>query len=100
MAVRSAFPAHRYAQDELARAYAALAGGLRPSQRVLLERLYANAGVATRHTVLPVEEYAALAAPGAALANDRYIEEATALGERALRSALASGGLEPPRWTC
>ena len=95
MAVRSAFPAHRYAQDELARAYAALAGGLRPSQRVLLERLYANAGVATRHTVLPVEEYAALAAPGAALANDRYIEEATALGERALRSALASGGLEP-----
>jgi len=44
---------------------------------------------------LPVEEYAALAAPGAPLANDRYIEEATALGERALRSALASGGLEP-----
>ena len=65
MAVRSAFPAHRYPQDELARAYAAIAGGLRPSQRVLLERLYANADVATRHTVLPVEEYAALAAPGA-----------------------------------
>ena len=44
---------------------------------------------------MPVEEYAGLAAPGAALANDRYIEEATALGERALRSALASAGLEP-----
>jgi alkylresorcinol/alkylpyrone synthase len=94
MAVRSAFPAHRYPQDDLASAYAAIAGGLRPSQRILLERLYANAEVATRHTVLPVEEYAGLAAPGAALANDRYIEEATALGERALRSALASAGLE------
>jgi alkylresorcinol/alkylpyrone synthase len=95
MAVRSAFPAHRYPQDELARAYAAIAGGLRPAQRVLLERLYANADVATRHTVLPVEEYGGLSAPGAAFANDRYIEEATALGERALRSALASAGLEP-----
>jgi alkylresorcinol/alkylpyrone synthase len=95
MAVRSAFPVHRYPQEELAGAYAAIARGLRPSQRVLLERLYANAEVATRHTVLPVEEYAGLSAPGAALANDRYIEEATALGERALRSALASAGLEP-----
>jgi alkylresorcinol/alkylpyrone synthase len=99
MAVRSAFPAYRYPQDELARQYAAIAAGLRPSQRILLNRLYANAEVATRHTVLPVDEYAALAeladTGGAALANDRYIEEATALGERALRSALASAGLEP-----
>ena len=99
MAVRSAFPAYRYPQDELARQYAAIAAGLRPSQRILLDRLYANAEVATRHTVLPVDEYAALAelagTGGAALANDRYIEEATALGERALRSALASAGLEP-----
>ena len=99
MAVRSAFPAHRYPQDELARAYAAIAQGLRPAQRVLLDRLYANAEIATRHTALPVDEYAALAelagSGGAALANDRYIEEATALGERALRSALASAELEP-----
>ncbi|HEX4290970.1 MAG TPA: 3-oxoacyl-[acyl-carrier-protein] synthase III C-terminal domain-containing protein [Trebonia sp.] len=95
MAVRSAFPAHRYPQEELARAYAAIAAGLRPAQRVLLERLYANAEVATRHTVLPVDQYAGLADPGAVPANDRYVEEATALGERALRSALESAGLEP-----
>jgi alkylresorcinol/alkylpyrone synthase len=99
VAVRSAFPAHRYPQDELARTYAAIAdaaGGLRPSQRALIDRLYANAGVATRHTALPAGEYAALAASpdaGPALANDRYIQEATALGERALRSALSSAGL-------
>jgi alkylresorcinol/alkylpyrone synthase len=101
VAARSAFPAYRYSQDELASAVAALidaAGGLRPAQRVLLERLHANADVASRHTALPIGEYAALASlpdPGGALANDRYITEATALGERALRSALDRAGLEP-----
>ena len=101
MAVRSAFPAHRYPQGELARAVAALAdaaAGLRPGQRALIERLHANADVATRYTVLPIGEYAALAElpdHGAALANDRYIDEATALGELALRSALDTSGLEP-----
>jgi alkylresorcinol/alkylpyrone synthase len=39
---------------------------------------------------LPLADYGALG-PGAA--NDRYIEEATALGERALRGALADSGL-------
>jgi alkylresorcinol/alkylpyrone synthase len=95
LAVRSAFPVHRYPQDELARAYDAIAGpGLRPGQRALLHRLYANAEVTARHTILPISEYTA-AGPGSAFANDRYIEEATALGERALRSALASAGFEP-----
>jgi alkylresorcinol/alkylpyrone synthase len=101
LATRSAFPAHRYPQGELAGAVAALidaAGGLRPAQRVLIDRLHANADVDTRHTVLPIGEYAALAGlpdPGGALANDRYITEATALGEQALRSALDRSGLEP-----
>ena len=101
MAARSAFPAHRYPQGDFARAIADIAdaaGGLRPGQRALLRRLHANADIATRHTVLPIGEYTELARlpdPGAALANDRYIEEATALGERALRSALDDAGLEP-----
>jgi alkylresorcinol/alkylpyrone synthase len=95
LAVRSAFPAYRYPQDELARAFAAIAdAGLRPGQRALLRRLYANAEVTARHTILPLTEYTAAGA-GSVFANDRYIEEATALGERALRSALASAGLEP-----
>jgi len=101
-AVRSAFPAHQYPQREFTRAVTAIAeaaGGLRPTQRALLERLHANAEVDTRYTVFPMAEYerngaggAALAAGGAS-ANDRYIEEATALGEQALRSALAGSGL-------
>ena len=101
IAVRSAFPAYRYPQRELADAVEAVAdaaGGLRHTQRALLQRLHANADIATRHTVLPIGEYAALAGlpgPGAALANDRYIVEATALGERALRSALDGAGIDP-----
>jgi alkylresorcinol/alkylpyrone synthase len=99
VAVHSAFPAHRHPQADLTQAVASLAGidagagGARDvssRQRALLERLHANAGVDTRHTALPLADYGAL---GAA-ANDRYIEEATALGERALRGALAESGLD------
>ena len=100
VAVHSAFPAHRHPQADLTRAVASLAGmdadadgpgqpDLR-KQRALLERLYGNAGVDTRHTVLPLADYGAL---GPAV-NDQYIEEATALGERALRGALAASGLD------
>jgi alkylresorcinol/alkylpyrone synthase len=101
VAVHSAFPAYRYPQADLTQAVASLAGmdavtdgagqADRRKQRALLERLYGNAGVDTRHTVLPLADYGALG-PGAA--NDRYIEEATALGERALRGALAESGLD------
>ena len=106
LAVHSAFPAHRHPQADLTRAVASLAGmeAADPAdepgrlggagggkQRALLERLHVNAGVDTRHTALPLADYGAL---GAA-ANDRYIEEATTLGERALRAALAASGLAP-----
>jgi alkylresorcinol/alkylpyrone synthase len=104
LAVRSAFPAYRHPQAEITRAVASLAGmgpagagapggpgAAARTQRALLERLHANAGVDTRHTVFPLPEYGALGATP----NDRYIEEATALGERALRAALAESGLAP-----
>ena len=114
VAVQSAFPVHRYPQADLTRTVASLAGmdavpgqadpdeagqpggadgasrAGRRKQRALLDRLHGNAGVDTRHTVFPLADYGAL---GAA-ANDRYIEEATALGERALRGALAASGLD------
>ena len=95
VAVHSAFPAHRHSQADLTRAVASLAGmdadaeGAgqpdRRKQRALLERLYGNAGVDTRYTALPLAEYGAL---GPAV-NDRYIEEATVLGERALQIGRA-----------
>ncbi len=71
IAVRSAFPAHRYPQAELTSKVAELSG-LGPVERALLERLHGNAGVDYRHTVLPLPEYNGLRATE--LANDRYIE--------------------------
>src|SRR5450432_4411029 len=89
-AVRSAFPAYRYPQAQFAQKVADQLG-LDPAQRARLEQLYGNAGVDTRHTILPMAEYGALGDIGAA--NDRYIEEATGLGEQALRGALDAAGL-------
>src|SRR5262252_6573842 len=92
-AVRSVFPVNRYPQADFTRKVAELSG-LGPDQRPLLERLHGNAVVDTRHTVLPLPEYCGVW--GIVPANDRYIEEATALGERALRGALAAAGLAGP----
>jgi len=109
-AVRSVFPPYRYEQADLTRAFAAFvqstggAGGddgqeadggrLDARRRALLERLFANSGVSARHTVLPLSEYARLGVSGASV-NDRYIAEATALGGRALRAALAAAQTSP-----
>ena len=89
-AVQSAFPAYQYRQAEFAQIVADQVG-LDPDQRARLEQLYGNAGVDTRHTILPMAEYGALGGIGPA--NDRYIEEATDLGEQALRGALDAAGL-------
>ncbi|TVZ05761.1 type III polyketide synthase [Trebonia kvetii] len=92
LAVRSAFPEHRLAQAEITDAFASR-GRLGPAERALTERLHGSSEVATRHIVLPVEECVHLL--GAEAVNDRYIPEATLLGERALRLALDAAGLSP-----
>ena len=90
VAVRSAFPAHRYPQADFTLKVAEVSG-LGPAQHALLERLHGNAGVEYRHTVLPLPEYGGLG--GIEPANDRYIGEAAELGEQALRGALNMAGL-------
>jgi alkylresorcinol/alkylpyrone synthase len=90
VAVRSAFPVHRYPQAEFTREMAELIG-LGPAQRALLEQLHGNAGVDYRHTALPLPELGGLRGIGPT--NDRYIAEATDLGEKALRGALDMAGL-------
>ncbi|HVT70744.1 MAG TPA: 3-oxoacyl-[acyl-carrier-protein] synthase III C-terminal domain-containing protein [Trebonia sp.] len=92
LAVRSALPGNRSGQAELTRAFADR-GNLSPADRELLTRRHAAAAVDSRHTALPVAECAAL--QGVEAVNDRYITEATALGERALRGALSAAGLSP-----
>jgi alkylresorcinol/alkylpyrone synthase len=92
LAVRSAFPEHRLSQAEITDAFASR-GRLGPAERALTERLHGSSEVDTRHIVLPVEECVHLI--GAEAVNDRYIPEATLLGERALRLALDAAGLSP-----
>ena len=65
---------------------------LDPRRRTLLERLHANSGVDTRHTVLPLAEYGRL--DGFGPTNDLYIDRATALGEQAMRGALLDAGMD------
>jgi alkylresorcinol/alkylpyrone synthase len=90
-AVRCALPPYRHQQADLTTMYGELCA-MEPKRRVLLERLHANAGVDTRHTVLPLEEYGLL--DGIGPTNDLYIERATDLGEQAIRDALLDAGLD------
>jgi alkylresorcinol/alkylpyrone synthase len=90
LAVRSALPDNRCVQAEFTEAFATR-GRMTPAERSLLERLHAAAEVKTRHTALPLAECGRLV--GAQAVNDRYIDEAPTLGERALRTALDAAGV-------
>jgi alkylresorcinol/alkylpyrone synthase len=92
LAVRSALPDNYCVQAEFTRAFATR-GNMGHAERVLMERLHAAAEVTTRHTALPLAECGVL--QGAEAVNDRYIDEATELGELALRRALDTAGLSP-----
>ena len=92
LAVRSALPDNHCRQAQFTDAFADR-GNMGQSERVLMERLHAAAEVATRYTVLPLAECGVL--QGAEAVNDRYIDEATTLGERALRRALDAAGISP-----
>src|SRR5260221_12073815 len=85
-AVCSPLPPHRPRQAELAAMTAELCA-IPPGRRALLDRLYANAGVATRHTALPLADYKRL--DGLGPTNDLYIEHATTLLELAVSQALS-----------
>ncbi|MFJ8596903.1 type III polyketide synthase [Streptomyces sp. NPDC093598] len=91
-AVRTALPAHRYAQDDLTESIGDLC--LAPgADRALLRRLHASAGVRARHLALPIERYAALRDFGQA--NDAWMAAGLELGEEALTGALKEAGLGP-----
>lgn len=93
VAVAPVLPEFSYTQSEITAELAPLISSV-PARRAVLERMHASSGIATRHTALPLERYRELGTFRDT--NDTFIEVATDLAERALRTALAEAGLEPP----
>jgi alkylresorcinol/alkylpyrone synthase len=90
VSVAPALPPHRYPQQEITDRFAELvlpAG----TDRRMLDRFHAAAGVQTRHLALPIESYPAIEGFGAA--NDAFIEVAVELGHHAVSAALSAAGL-------
>lgn len=88
--VAVALPEHCYEQARITEMITdlVLPPGASPA---LLRRLHGNAGVAQRHLVLPLEEYASLDGFGAA--NDVFISAGLDLGAQAITDALQAAGL-------
>ena len=89
MSVQGALPAHRHSQAEVTEAFAGVIEG--GAKERMLRSIHANTGVAHRHMVLPVEQYAEL--DSFDQANDLFLEHAVALGAQALQAALEDAGL-------
>lgn len=85
-------PDHVYEQAEITTELARLLA-LEGTDRAVFERMHRSAGIQTRHTVLPLEQYAEL--QDFDETNRIWVREGTALAVRAVQSALAAAGLEP-----
>ncbi|MFF6776463.1 type III polyketide synthase [Streptomyces sp. NPDC012637] len=91
LAVSTAFPPHRYLQHEITED---LVSSLPPgSDRALVRRLHAAAGVESRHLALPLDRYRDLGPFGET--NRLFVELAVALGAEAVERALHDAGVRP-----
>lgn len=92
LSVRGALPDHRHPQEEITASFLSsmLTGTV---NRAVVERLHANAGVATRHTALPLARYGELRDFGES--NDAFIAAGVELGARAVVDALKAADLAP-----
>jgi len=93
LAARGRLPEHKSTQDEVTRVFGDLIVTGEGLDRALLQRLHANTGVSSRHTALPLADYATLQDFGQS--NDAFIDVATDLGAQAVAAALSASGLSP-----
>ena len=92
LGARGVLPEHAYRQDEITEAFLDVVLP-EDASRALVRRIHGNAGVETRHLVLPLERYGTLRDFGEA--NDTFIAAGTELGARAVEDALKQVGLTP-----
>lgn len=91
LAVRTVFPPHRYSQHEITDdLVSSLAHG---TDRDLVRRLHAAAGVESRCLALPLDRYRDLGTFGET--NRIFIDLATTLGAEAVEGALHEAGVRP-----
>ncbi|MDX6325469.1 MAG: alkylresorcinol/alkylpyrone synthase [Nocardioidaceae bacterium] len=92
LGARGVLPEHAHTQAEITAAFLDVILE-DTAKQPLVQRIHANAGVQTRHFVLPLERYGALRDFGEA--NDTFIAAGTELGARAVEDALKQVGLTP-----
>ncbi|MGA5194520.1 type III polyketide synthase [Streptomyces exfoliatus] len=91
LAVSTAFPPHRYLQHEITED---LVSSLPPgTDRALVRRLHAAAGVESRHLALPLDRYRDLGTFGET--NRLFVELAVTLGAEAVERALHDADVHP-----
>ena len=88
--VATALPEHAYPQQAITDVLAPMVAH-DPARQALMRRMHASTRVATRHLVLPLEQYRDALTFGQT--NDRFVEEATRLAEAAASTALLRAGV-------
>ena len=91
LALTTAVPPYRLAQSDVVPHAARLFAGIVDNTR-RFEAIYANAEIETRYSCVPLEWYGA--AHSFSERNDLYIDNATALIERAAQSCLDAAGVD------
>ncbi|MFF3753146.1 type III polyketide synthase [Streptomyces sp. NPDC002018] len=91
-AVHGALAPHQHSQQDLTDMVAEVCLPEAADRRVL-DRLHSGARVRTRHTALPLDQYAGLKDFGEV--NDAFIAAAVPLGAEVVGAALATAGLSP-----
>jgi alkylresorcinol/alkylpyrone synthase len=92
VAVGTALPDNAYSQDVITDLLAPMVTQ-DPRKQALLRRMHGNAGVDSRHLVLPLEQYRDALTFGQT--NDRFVGEATRLAASSLTTALDAAGIAP-----